>query len=391
MVWRELGKLSSKAKALLMAASGNSSSSENLGDVSEDEVLQGLSAYGSYSTSLQDIDFSRLNLENSEDIRAILQSSNKISILIVGKTGTGKSSLVNGLVGKQVADEGIGLSTSGTTQHVSAYHTMVRDVKITIFDSPGLQDGSGMEDTYLDEMKRKCGDIDLMIFALRITESKFVRNNPDAVAMGKITTTFGPSVWKKTIVVLTCADAVEAMNPNMRDMNHTDKVWFFRKLVNDFSSAIQDTLINDLHVPEDIVCELKTVPTGHSSVSRLVDGTLWFSNFWMECLTVIETPEARAAMLRLNVSRFRSAENVKESDFLRRLEDQPIVLVRKKSDMKKMAMTVGGIAGSGFVGALVGCIGLLGGPFGIVGIPVGFYMGIVIGALLSAMREKGKN
>jgi len=341
--------------------------------------------------ALDKIDFDKLDLDNSEVFRSVLQSSNKISILIVGKTGTGKSSLVNGLIGKKVADEGVGLSTSGITQQVNAFHTRVKDVKITIFDSPGLQDGSGMEDTYLEEMKMKCRNFDLMIFAIRITDSKFVPNNPDAIAMKKINTTFGSSVWKKSIVVLTCADAVEAMNPNMRDMNVGEKTRFFKQLVSDFSAAIRDTLSHDCNVPQDIVEELKAVPTGHSSVSRLVDGTLWFSNFWIECLTVIQTPEARGAMLRLNANRFRSESNVNESDFLKKLEDQPIVLVKKKGDVKKIALTVGGIAGSGFLGACVGCIGLLGGPIGIVGIPVGFYMGIVIGALLSAMREKSKD
>ena len=371
-----------------MATLSSTYTAESFGEISEDEVQQGLWTFGSYTTSLDDIDFSRLDLGNSDQIRAILESGTKISILIVGKTGTGKSSLVNGLIGRRVADEGVGLSTSGTTQHVTAYHTRVREVKVTIFDSPGLQDGSGLEDTYLEEMKRKCGDFDLMIFAMRITDNKFVPNNPDAIAMGKINATFGASMWKKTIVVLTCADAVEAMNPSMRLMNPSEKIRFFRRLVYDFTSAIRSVLASELNVPEEIAEELKAIPTGHSSVSRLVDGTLWFSNFWMECLTVIQSPEARAAMLRLNAGRFRSEDNVKESDFLKELEDQPIVLLRRKSDMKKIAVTIGGIAGSGVLGACIGCIGLVGGPFGIVGIPVGFYMGIVIGALLSAMRER---
>lgn len=67
--------------------------------------------------------------------------------------------MVNGLVGERVADEEIGLSTTETTQKLTTYDTVRRKVNVTIFDSPGLEDGSGKEDVYLNEMKRKCEDV----------------------------------------------------------------------------------------------------------------------------------------------------------------------------------------------------------------------------------------
>lgn len=354
------------------------------GDVSEEEVQEGLTVIGSYT------DLSEVNFADNEELKAILERSDKIRILIVGKTGTGKSTLVNGLVGQRVAVEGLGLSTSGTTSSVTPYNRHIGGVMVTIFDSPGLQDGSDNEEEYLKEMKEKCCDVDLVIFAIKITDNKFVRRNPDAIAMAKMTGTFGESLWKKALVVLTCADAVEAMNLQMCSMSFSEKTKFFKKLVSDFKVAIHNTLVEDAKVPREIVERVKVIPTGHSSIKRLVDGTLWFSNFWLESLTSIPSPEARAAMIKLNARRFHSGESVEENDFLRQLEDQPIIISSKKSDIKKLTLTLGSIAGSGFLGACIGAVGLVGGPVGLLGIPVGFYFGIVIGALLSAMREKSK-
>lgn len=236
-----------------------------------------------------------------------------------------------------------------------------------------------------------------MLFAVRITECKFVPNNSDAIAMGKITTTFGPAVWKKTIVALTCANAVLAVNPSMETMNNGGKTQFFRELVEDFSSAIKHTLARQ-QVPEEILSQLKVVPTGLSSESHLVDGTLWFSNFWMECLTVIKSPEARVVMLKLNDSRFHSPESAKGIKFSVRLEEQLIIIDNTKEyvksdvkkDIKESFELVGKIAGSGATGAMVGCLGLLSWPVGLVGIPVGLYVGLIVGAYLTAMSEKVK-
>lgn len=347
-----------------------------------DEIQEGLRLIGTY-VNLSEVNF---NTINREQLNFAFERGDKLRILIVGRTGTGKSTLVNGLIGQKIAEEG-GFSTSGTTVKVIPYKIFISGVEVTLIDSPGLQDGTENEDKYLKEMK--CCDVDLVIFAIRITDSKFVHRNPDAIAMTKMTESFGVTVWKKALVVLTHANAVEAMNPQMNAMDPSQKTIFFKKLVCDFQHAIHNTLMEDARVPREIAEVVKVVPTGHESIQQLVDGTLWFSNFWLECLTSIQSAEARAAMIKLNVTRFRS-KNVTERDFIQHLTEQPIILSSKTNDYKKLTLTLGSIGGFGLLGAGIGCIGLVGGPIGLVGIPVGLYVGMVIGALLSASVQQSK-
>ena len=345
----------------------------------DEEIKEGIRVIGSY------VDLSGINFMafDSKLLNVTLQRGDKLSILVVGKTGSGKSTLVNGLIGQKIAEEAEGFSTGGTTVAVIPYTIGVGEVEVTIFDSPGLQDGSKNDYKYLKEMKKKCCNVDLVIFALRITDPKFVPGNPDAIAMTKYTESFGVTMWNKSLIVLTHANAVEAMNPKMHGMHPSQKKAFFKKLVDDFKYGIHDTLIRDAHVPRGIAELVKVVPTGLDSIKELVDGTLWFSNFWLECLLSIQSAEARAAMIKLNAIRFRS-KNVTAMDFLQDLSDQPIIISRKSSDIKQVAFTLGTITGFGLLGAGVGAIGLIGGPVGLVGIPVGLYLGMIIGALLSA-------
>ena len=57
----------------------------------------------------------------SEHIQRWLEQSKSLRILVTGKTGVGKSALVNGIVGKYVAKEGDTLDPE--TSKVTEYHT----------------------------------------------------------------------------------------------------------------------------------------------------------------------------------------------------------------------------------------------------------------------------
>lgn len=188
---------------------------------------------------------------------------------------------MNGLIGQDVAEVYFGLTTSGVSTEVEAYERKIEGVKVLVYDSPGLQDGSGKEESYLEELYSKCHNVDLVIFAIRYSDNRFVPNNPDAVAMKTFTGRFGAEVWKKTIIVLTCANLVEELNPQLRLKSRREKGDFFRTLMSDYRKVIHDTLSKEA-VPEDIVIKVKIVPTGIESCKDLIDGTLWFTNFWFE-------------------------------------------------------------------------------------------------------------
>lgn len=329
--------------------------------------------------------------KDTDKLEEMFKNAKEIQILIIGKTGTGKSTLINGLIGEEVADVYSGLATRGVTTEVEPYRRQISGIKVVVYDSPGLEDGSGIN--YLDALYEKCKNVDLVIFAIRLNDYRFVPNNPDAQALVKFTGKFEVSIWKKSIVIITCVNLAEELHPPLRLKSVKEKKSFFEDLMVDYKKAIHKILATDAHVPAEIVEKVKVVPTGHESNANLLDGTLWFSNFWLECLTSIPTVQGRASLVKVNAWRFKTSKSVTRDDFTKPLNEQPIVIQKKGLDSgsnKDIPIAVGTVVVPAVIGGLVGSVGLVAGPVGLVAIPVGVFFGMTIGALVAANKSRSK-
>ena len=345
-------------------------------ELSEEDVLQGA------RTTNPDITTEQLiHLANDPETLEKIKSAKEFRLIVIGKTGTGKSTLINGLIGAPVAKVEYDLTTEGVTEKVESYPSKINDIEIVAYDSPGLEDGSGKEEDYLEEIYQTCQQgIDLVIFAISMTGKRFTPDNPDARAIEKFTRKLKPEIWERTLVVLTCANVCEALNPHLRRKSKEEKKLFFKKLVSDYTAVIHQTL-KTTDVPAAIVEKVKVVPVGHEFEPELLDGTLWFSNFWFECFTAIPTRKGRASLARVNCHRFKSSKDVTQKDFQQPIYKQPIVL----SQTKITAGAVGTIAAFGAIGAALGALGFIGGPVGIPTTALGLGVGVLLGGIVASI------
>ena len=134
-----------------------------------------------------------------KEVMEWFRGSKEVRIFITGKTGVGKSTLVNGLVGKVMAKEGDTLDPE--TSKVKSYEKQHHCVKVTVWDSPGLQDGTSNEANYLKDMKRRCSGMDICIYCVSLMETRFTEGCADIVAMKKLTSVFGKKMWENAVFV----------------------------------------------------------------------------------------------------------------------------------------------------------------------------------------------
>lgn len=215
------------------------------------------------------------------------------SILVTGKTGVGKSRLVNALVGKPVAQEG--RLRTACTDTVTAHRVVIYGVEVVVWDSPGLQDGSCNERFYLADMKQKLDrGFDVMIYCLSMTETRF--QDADKNAIRVMTEFFGKALWKKAVVALNFANRIS-------DPDEEDELAYFMNEKYSWNKAI-DEFLSDLGIDCKVRDAIPVVPTGTYKKLRLPTCENWLSELWISCYSVM-SDSSGLTWYRINQDRVR--------------------------------------------------------------------------------------
>ena len=227
-----------------------------------------------------------------------LQGTNKtLNILVTGKTGVGKSRLVNALVGRPVAAEG--RTKDSCTVAMAPYSVVIESIKVFVWDSRGLQDDTYNEELHLQDLQKINDEhgFDVFIYCLKMDDSRFYSEDKNAIR--KLTDRLGPqNLWKNAVVALTFANRIA-------DPDDGDELEYFSRELSEWKKAIYD-ILTELRVDPDTRSALSIVPAGNYKKLQLPTCQNWLSELWVCCYCAM-SDSAGIAMYLINMHRLTSS------------------------------------------------------------------------------------
>ena len=141
-------------------------------------------------------------LSESSKTKVIERIYQTFSFMLVGRTGVGKSSTINSLMGEKVAEVG---DSEPTTFQVSPYLLRKSGVDFTIWDTPGLCDAldNANDQQYMEQISERVDEVDCLWFVSRLDETRL--SSDEQYALLLITNTLGADIWDRSLIVFTHA------------------------------------------------------------------------------------------------------------------------------------------------------------------------------------------
>jgi septin family protein len=266
-----------------------------------------------------------------------------LNILVCGRTGVGKSSLVNCLVGSEILKTNDPVLKGGDLGHaanlkvVSEIKVTIDNVFVTIYECSGLQDGTA-DEKYLQDMYDKCKDANLVLYCMEMTTSRFT--DAEIRPTQLITNKFGPEFWNRCVLVMTKANIVR-IPPSQKGKERE----YHERLYNNIMKRFHDQLVEQ-GVSTAIVNQLPGVAAGIIQPEDDEERYIWypsnkakpserpvdfFSELWLTCSDRIDS-ESQAKFLRATTrQRVKPlpAATEAEQSFIKELKEREEELTKK--------------------------------------------------------------
>ena len=209
---------------------------------------------------------------------------------MTGKTGTGKSSLVNAVIGSSTDGAEEGKDLGGTTKVVTGYSATIGGVQFKIWDAPGIQDAKHDDEEILDIIRKSLSEsevssVHLVLYCIRMDQDRIDRAEINGINL--LCRLFNKEIWNHSVFALTFANRV--LPPPEKDGDDDAAEQWFEDRIKEFENRIHETLVES-GVSKDIAKKVKALPTGYHKRTRriqepkkIIGKQDWLSPFWCSC------------------------------------------------------------------------------------------------------------
>ena len=240
-------------------------------------------------------------LEARRIINKWLDINNKRTVLVAGKTGTGKTRLIKGLV--QNITEVTGENERNLfpkTYQVQPYEHFYKESKIVFYDTPGLVDTEKKEDgtndrnyDYLQDMVNKQLYPDVIVFFISMYHTAgYTLQEEDKYVIKNVSHAFGWARWRYAMFVLSFANMVRHPDAETDPGSPDDKFHFSQTLTN-LRFQIEK-LLKELRVQKDVLFNIPIIPVGLVDEPVIVadpEKHSWVDQFWKKVDSILQASQ----------------------------------------------------------------------------------------------------